>query len=136
MAYTRQRVLQLGAIGTLGLLVPAVSLTIADITRSHAASSAASPVSLSVSGMDATISNGIFTVKFNSSGTGYSFVYNGTELIGPAKGFYSSVNGTQDFSPTQLQVITNTPEMVDISYISSWGALHYIVRSGVSGLYS
>ncbi|WP_176728966.1 polysaccharide lyase family protein [Thermogemmatispora onikobensis] len=97
---------------------------------------AASPVTLSVSGMSATIGNGIFTVKFNSSGTGYSLVWQGKELIGPAKGFYSSINGGTGFSPTQLTVVTNTSSLVDIAYISSWGELHYVVRSGVSGLYS
>jgi rhamnogalacturonan endolyase len=86
--------------------------------------------------MSATISNGLFTIKFNSSGTGYSLVLNGKELIGPAKGFYSSINGGTGFSPTQLQVVTNTASTADIAYISSWGALHYVVRSGVSGLYS
>ncbi|WP_151729638.1 polysaccharide lyase family protein [Thermogemmatispora aurantia] len=97
---------------------------------------AASPVTLSVSGMTATISNGIFTIKFNSLGTGYSLVWQGKELIGPAKGFYSSINGGTGFSPTQLTVVTNTSSMVDIAYISSWGELHYVVRSGISGLYS
>ena len=94
------------------------------------------PVQLQVTGMTATISNGIYTIMFNSNGTGYSLVWNGKELIGPAKGFYSSVNGGTAFIPTQLQVTTNTPEMADIAYISPWGELHYVVRSGVSGLYS
>ncbi len=96
-------------------------------------------VSLQVSGMKATISNGIFTIKFNSSGNGYSLVYKGQELIGPAKGFYSSVDGGssfQTFKATQLKVVTNTSSMVDIAYISSWGAFHYIMLNGVSGLYS
>lgn len=98
--------------------------------------SAASAVTLQVSGLDATVSNGIYTIKFNSKGTGYSLVYNGKELIGSAPGFYSSINGGTGMSPTALQVVTNTAEMADIAYISSWGALHYVVRSGVSGLYS
>ncbi len=96
----------------------------------------ASTVQLQITGMDATISNGIYTIKFNSAGTGYSLVWNGKELIGPAAGFYSSINGGTGFSPTQLQVFTNTTTMADIAYISSWGELHYVVRSGVSGLYS
>ena len=94
------------------------------------------PVQLQVTGMNAVISNGIYTIKFNSSGTGYSLVWHGQELIGGAKGFYSSVNGGTGFAPTQLQVVTNTAEMADIAYISTWGELHYVVRSGVSGLYS
>ncbi len=98
--------------------------------------STASPVSLSVSGMTATIANGLFTIKFNSKGTGYSLVRNGQELIGSAAGFYSSVNGGTAFAPTRLSVVTNTATMADIAYSSSWGDLHYVVRSGVSGLYS
>src|SRR5579875_3752385 len=132
--YRRRLVLLSGTV----LIVLALGLLTAvpSMRMKARAAAAASPVSLQVSGMDATISNGIFTIKFNSSGTGYSLVWNGQELIGPAKGFYSSVNGTEDFSPTQLEVVTNTSSMVDIAYISSWGALHYVVMSGVSGLYS
>lgn len=96
----------------------------------------AAPVQLQVTGMNATISNGIYTIMFNSNGTGYSLVWHGKELIGPAKGFYSSVNGGTAFIPTQLVVTTNTPEIVDIAYIGTWGELHYVVRSGISGLYS
>jgi rhamnogalacturonan endolyase len=131
MVYTRRRALQMGAASALGLLIPAVS----DIAQADAASAATS-VTLSVSGMAATISNGYFTIKFNSSGTGYSFVYNSQELIGSAKGFYCSINGGTAFSPTSISVVTNTSSLVDIAYTSTWGDLHYVVRSGVSGLYS
>src|SRR5579884_210420 len=97
---------------------------------------AASSVTLSVSGRNATVSNGIYPIRLNSAGRGTSLVWNGKELIGSAAGFYSSINGGTGFSATQLKVVTNTPTMVDIAYISSWGELHYVVRSGVSGLYS
>jgi len=109
--------------------------TVSMAQRAHT-TRAATAVTLSVSGMTATVSNGIYTIKFNSAGTGTSLVWNGKELIGPAKGFYSSINGGTGFSPTQLQVVTNTSTMADIAYISSWGELHYVVRNGVSGLYS
>ena len=118
------------------LFALALGLLVGGLMWHTQAAKAASAVSLQVSGMDATIANGIFTIKFNSSGTGYSLVWNGKELIGPAKGFYSSVNGTTGFSPTKLTVVTNTSSMVDIAYTSSWGDLHYVVSSGVSGLYS
>jgi rhamnogalacturonan endolyase len=118
------------------LVVLASGLLIGGVTWHTRVAAASTPVSLQVSGMNATISNGIFTIKFNSSGTGYSLVWEGQELIGPAKGFYSSVNGVTDFSPTQLTVVTNTSAQVDIAYTSSWGDLHYVVLSGVSGLYS
>ena len=135
MTTQRRRLILLS--GAVLFILIAGCVTILPTLRTKAkAASAASAVSLQVSGMNATISNGIFTIKFNSSGTGYSLVWNGKELIGPAKGFYSSVNGSEDFSPTQLQVVTNTSTMADIAYISSWGALHYVVMSGVSGLYS
>lgn len=94
------------------------------------------PVQLQVTGMNAVISNGVYTIKFNSAGTGTSLVWKGQELIGGAKGFYSSINGGTGFTPTQLQVVTNTPDMVDIAYISTWGELHYVARRGISGLYS
>ncbi len=118
------------------LLALGASLLVSMLVQPAHPVRAASPVTLSVSGMNATISNGIFTIKFNSSGTGYSLVWQGQELIGPAKGFYSSINGGTGFSPTQLTVVTNSATMVDIAYSSSWGDLHYVVRSGVSGLYS
>ncbi|WP_112431313.1 polysaccharide lyase family protein [Thermogemmatispora tikiterensis] len=125
-----------GALSSLLILVLVAGLGLVMPALQGEPARAASPVTLSVSGMTATISNGIFTIKFNSSGTGYSLVWQGKELIGPAKGFYSSINGGTGFSPTQLTVVTNTSSMVDIAYISSWGELHYVVRSGVSGLYS
>ncbi len=136
MAYTRRRAIQLGCAAILGGTIPGMWLPTNSSAEAHTDWPTAGPVSLSISGMDATISNGIYTIKFNSAGTGYSLVWQGQELIGPAKGFYSSVNGSLGFSPTQLLVTTNTPEMIDIAYISDWGELHYVVRSGLSGLYS
>ena len=118
------------------MIVLAMQFFVAHHTQKVNASPAVSTVQLQVTGMDATISNGIYTIKFNSSGTGYSLVWNGKELIGPAKGFYSSINGGTGFNPTQLHVTTNTATMADIAYSSDWGELHYVVRSGVSGLYS
>jgi rhamnogalacturonan endolyase len=118
------------------LLLALLSIFSANLFFQPLSSHAASGVTLQVSGMTATISNENYTVKFNSKGTGYSLVMNGKELIGSAPGFYSSINGGTGFSPTSLQVVTNTSSMADIAYSSSWGALHYVVRSGISGLYS
>jgi rhamnogalacturonan endolyase len=119
---------------TLGLLISGLWIHTSNVSASSADSN---DVSLQVSGMNATISNGIYTIKFNSLGTGYSLVWHGQEFIGsPAKGFYSSINGGTGFTPTQLEVVTNTPDMADIAYISTWGELHYVVREHISGLYS
>jgi rhamnogalacturonan endolyase len=93
-------------------------------------------VTLQTSGMTATISNQFYTVKFNSGGTGYSIVYQGKELMGSGPGFYDSTSGGASLTPTSLQIVTNTSTMADIVYNSPAGGLHYVVRGGVSGLYS
>jgi rhamnogalacturonan endolyase len=119
------------------ILVSAAALLAATLTPLPArAADPPAAVQLQVSGMTAVMSNGIYQATFNSSGMARSLVFHGRELIGPAKGFYSSVNGGTQFSPTALNVVTNTPEMADIAYVSPWGELHYVTRSGVSGLYS
>jgi rhamnogalacturonan endolyase len=118
------------------LAMLALGLVTVSLTQRAHTTLAASSVTLSVSGRNATVSNGIYTIKFNSAGTGTSLVWNGKQLIGSAAGFYSSINGGTGFSATELKVVTNTSTMVDLAYISSWGQLHYVVRSGVSGLYS
>lgn len=84
----------------------------------------------------ATISNEYINIKFNSSGTAYSLLKGDKELIGQAKGFYCSVNGGEGFSAASLKIVTNNPDMADIAYVSNWGELHYVMRSGVSGIYS
>ena len=142
MSYTRRRTTRMWAslIFILGLLVSGISLYTAHQFQASASSlnkkAAVASVQLTVAGMNATLSNGLYTMKFDKSGRGYSLVINGKELIGPAKGFYSSINGGTGFSPTSLHVTTNTPTMADIAYISPWGELHYVARSGISGLYS
>jgi rhamnogalacturonan endolyase len=118
------------------LVILALGLFTLSLTQRTHTTLAAGSVTLSVSGRNATVSNGIYTIKFNSAGKGTSLVWNGKELIGSAAGFYSSINGGTGFSATALKVVTNTSTMVDLAYISSWGELHYVVRSGVSGLYS
>src|SRR2546423_8934207 len=78
-----------------------------------ARAASAGPVQLQVSGRAAVLSNGLYTVSFDSAGSARSLVVNGRQLIGPARGFYSSVNGSQVFSPTELRVVTDTAEMAD-----------------------
>lgn len=86
--------------------------------------------------MTVTMSNEYITIKFNRNGTGYSLVKDGKELVGMAKGFYSSVDAKYEFAPTSLKIVTNTSDIADIAYVSDWGELHYVMRSGVSGVYS
>jgi rhamnogalacturonan endolyase len=98
--------------------------------------SAANAVHLQVSGMNAVMSNGIYTIEFNGSGDAYSLVWKGKELIGSAKGFYNLFETGGGLIPTQLKVVTNTSSLADIAYISNQGELHYVIQNNVSGLYS
>ena len=118
------------------VLVAAALAAAVSPMAARAAAPAPDPVQLTVSGMTAVLSNGLYTVSFDKAGSARSLVIGGRQLIGPARGFYSSVNGSQTFSPTGLRVDTDTADMADIAYISPWGELHYVARSGVSGLYS
>jgi rhamnogalacturonan endolyase len=101
------------------------------------ASPAAAAVSLTVdtAARTATISNAFLTARFNSAGKAHSLVYNGREIINGRAGFYLS-NTATTWSPSSLRVVTNTAAMVDIAYVSSMGEHHYVVRDGVSGVYS
>jgi rhamnogalacturonan endolyase len=92
-------------------------------------------VDLQVSGLNADISNGLFSVKFQS-GVGHSLVIDGKELIGQAMGLYCDINGGKRFSAESLHITHNSSEMVDIYYLGEWGELHYVVNSNVSGIYS
>ena len=103
---------------------------------SEVSSSDTVKLTVDTNAMTATMSNKFITIKFNKSGVGYSLLKDGKELIGPAKGFYSSTEGKYQFAPDSLKVVTNTSDTIDIAYISKWGELHYVMRSGISGVYS
>ncbi|MDS0528233.1 polysaccharide lyase family protein [Clostridium sp. SHJSY1] len=89
-----------------------------------------------VTAKTASMSNDYITIKFNNSGSAYSLLKNGQELIGSGKGFYASINGGTGFVADSFKVITKTDNMADIAYINDWGELHYVLRDGVSGVYS
>jgi rhamnogalacturonan endolyase len=130
-AKVRTRLLWVFLFSLVGLLLSMLSLF------PHALkASAASSVQLQVSGMNAVMSNGIYTAKFNSSGDAYSLVWNGKELIGSARGFYNLFETGGSLIPTRLKVVTDTSSMADIAYISSQGELHYVIQNKLSGLYS
>lgn len=97
----------------------------------------ASAVTLTVntSARTATISNAFLTATFNSAGKVTALTYGGRNIINGRAGFYMSNTATA-WSPTALTVVTNTPTMVDIAYTSAMGEHHYVVRDGVSGIYS
>ena len=51
-----------------------------------------------------TMSNEYINIKFNSSGSAYSLLMDGKELIGSAKGFYCSVNGKDELKANSLKI--------------------------------
>ncbi len=97
--------------------------------------SAAVTLTANTSARTATISNAFLTATFNSAGKVTALTYNGANIINGRAGFYMSNTATA-WSPTGLTVVTNTSTMADIAYTSAMGEHHYVVRDGVSGIYS
>jgi len=97
--------------------------------------SAAVSVTADTSARTATITNTFLTAHFNSAGKISSLTFNGHDIINGRAGFYMS-NTATTWSPSSLKVVTNTSAMADIAYVSSMGEHHYVVRDGVSGVYS
>jgi rhamnogalacturonan endolyase len=98
-------------------------------------SSAAVTLTANTSARTATISNAFLTATFNSAGKITALTYAGRNIINGRAGFYMS-NTSTAWSPTGLTVVTNTSTMADIAYSSAMGEHHYVVRDGVSGIYS
>lgn len=111
------------------------------------------PVSLTVSGMNATLDNGLLHVEFKDDASAVAIVKDGinltTSLSGaqrdPSKNrsayldFYSK--GVKDFLPERLEIIRNDKEIAHIAWIDDKKSLlrleyHLIMRKGVSGFYS
>ncbi len=96
---------------------------------------AAVTLTANTSSRTATISNAFLTATFNSAGKVTALTYGGRNIINGRAGFYMSNTATA-WSPTGLSVVTNTSTMADIAYTSAMGEHHYVVRDGVSGIYS
>ncbi|MGY5958716.1 polysaccharide lyase family protein [Kosakonia sp. BK9b] len=111
------------------------------------------PVSLTVSGMNATLDNGLLHVEFNEDASAVAMVKDGINLLTSLSGaqrdpsktrsayldFYSK--GVKDFLPERLEVIRNDKDMVHIAWVDDKKSLlrleyHLIMRKGISGIYS
>ena len=136
MSKKKKIIIPLVIVLIIGVLSISGELILKNNHKAEAKSKNTVKLSDDINQMTATISNEYITVKFNNSGTAYSLVKDGKELIGPAKGFYCSTDGKNGFTPTSLKIVTDTSEMSDIAYISNWGELHYVMRGGISGIYS
>lgn len=112
-----------------------------------------SPVTLTVSGMNATMDNGLLSVTFKDDGSAAAIIKNGVNLLGNLSGaqrdpsknrsayldFYSK--GVKDFLPERLEIIRNDKDIAHIAWVDDKKSLlrleyHLIMRKGVSGIYS
>ena len=103
-------------------------------------------VSLKISGLKATLDNGIIKIAFENDGTVSSLNINGKNLVqnvGLYRTFYLDWhNGTyQRFAPSSLQVLSKSTERVHIMYLQDRPGMvtleyHYIMEQGLSGLYT
>ncbi|MBS1204039.1 MAG: rhamnogalacturonate lyase [Proteobacteria bacterium] len=111
------------------------------------------PVSLIISGMNATLDNGLLHVEFKNDASATAIIKNGVNLVTSLSGaqrdpsktrsayldFYSK--GVKDFLPERLEIIRNDKDIVHIAWIDEKKSLlrleyHLIMRRGISGLYS
>lgn len=113
----------------------------------------ATPVSLSVDGMDTTLDNGLLKATFNPDGSARALVVDGVNLVSSLSGSardpsrtrsayldYHS-NGVKDFKPQRLDVVSQTADMAHIAWIDEHNGLlrleyHLIMRKGIKGIYS
>ncbi len=109
------------------------------------AASAATPVTLSDAGPEATLSNGTLTATISKSKASISSLrFRGFEML---KSGYYSMDGGKDFrtpSGCRYTVKVSTPDLIDIGMERTWKDepqafdidVHYVLRRGDSGLYT
>ncbi|XP_033223812.1 rhamnogalacturonate lyase-like [Belonocnema kinseyi] len=105
-----------------------------------------SSISVKISGMIASLDNGLISITFGNDGTVSSLYKNGKNLVkNVARGgsFYLDWhNGTYHrFAPSSLQVIRKSAKRVHIMYLQDRPGMvtleyHYIMEQGQSGIYT
>ncbi|MBN3056836.1 polysaccharide lyase family protein [Pectobacterium brasiliense] len=115
-------------------------------------------VSLSVSGLNTVLDNGLLKVAFGDDGSAVSMVTGGKNIVTNLSGavrdpsktrsayldYYindAHAKGVKDFVPERVEVLRNDRDMAHVAYIDDRDGLlrleyHLIMRRGVSGLYS
>lgn len=110
-------------------------------------------VSLSVSGMNTVLDNGLLRVTFGEDGSAVSILKDGKNLVANLSGAIRDpsknrsayldyyVKGVKDFVPEKVNVISQSHDMAHVAYIDDKDGLlrleyHLIMRRGVSGIYS
>ncbi|MCA5929664.1 rhamnogalacturonate lyase [Pectobacterium versatile] len=124
----------------------------------HGYSAQDNAVSLSVSGLNTVLDNGLLKVAFGEDGSAVSMVTGGknivTNLSGAARDpsktrsayldYYvndAHAKGVKDFVPERVEVLRNDRDIAHVAYIDDRDGLlrleyHLIMRRGISGLYS
>ena len=99
-------------------------------------------VTMTVSGMTTTLTDGTWTAKIGSNGRVSSLQRRGTELLG-SNGIYfdyTTANGNKGLSPSKVTVVKRTAEHCEVLYSATSGNTifeqGFIMRKGTPGIYT
>ncbi|KAK9452854.1 polysaccharide lyase family 4, domain III-domain-containing protein [Dipodascopsis uninucleata] len=67
---------------------------------------------------------------------GVKLLWDGADLVGDAVGLYASFNGSSTLNYTSVQIVKETSDMIDVSFISYYGSHHVVMQKGLQGFYS
>lgn len=99
-------------------------------------------VTMTVSGMSVTMTNGKTTVKIGYDGKVSSMKFNSTELLGSSGVYfdYTTAEGNKNLNPVKMEIIKQTDEMCEVLYSATSGNTifqqGYIMRNDITGLYT
>lgn len=123
------------------------------MTASYGYAATDLPVSLTVSGMNVTLDNGLLGVTFKEDGSAARIVKDGVNIVTSLSGAVRDpsktrsayldyyVKGVKDFIPERIEVIKQNKDIAHVAYIDDKDGLlrleyHVIMPKGVSGIYS
>lgn len=127
-SYIMKRILIFCAV----MLLAAFSVMAADFTD----------VSVSVSGMTTTMTNGRVTIKIDSSGRIASLKYNTHEMLASNGVYfdYTTANGNQGLSPSKVEIIKDSVGLCEVLYSATSGNTifqqGFIMKKNVAGVYT
>src|SRR5206468_7204298 len=100
-------------------------------------------VTLTQSSGSSTLSNGLVAVTIRDDGQLTQILKNGKNLMASGNNLYVSESGGSSYysiRATTRTVVTETPDLVELSFVDTSGAphdmdwdIHYAIRRGVSG---
>jgi rhamnogalacturonan endolyase len=103
------------------------------------------PVTLTQTGGNLVLSNGLVTVTIASNGQVTQVAKNGTNMMAAGETMYVSESGGATYyaiNASSHTIVQQTAAIVELSFIDTSGAphdmdwdLHYVMRQGVSGFY-